>query len=172
MKPISWTILLLLGGLAPFASGVDSSEKPLAQLSDRPWPGPEIYANRIQDWRVKDGRLECLTAAKGAGFRTAHLLTSRAPSDGDTTFGLRVVVFPPDSKANDLTEESLAGFLVGAGDRQTDYRLTALIQQAPAAGGGNLAVVDSRGQVKILDFTNPADDTGHWTIRGLSLIHI
>ena len=26
---------------------------------ERMWVGPEYYANRLIDWRVRDGRLEC-----------------------------------------------------------------------------------------------------------------
>ena len=38
----------------------------------RPWPGPEFWANPLQDWRVDEGRLECITAG---GDRNVALLT-------------------------------------------------------------------------------------------------
>ncbi len=41
---------------------------------ERIWAGPEYWTNRLQDWRVRDGRLECLPASAD---RNVHLLTRR-----------------------------------------------------------------------------------------------
>jgi alkaline phosphatase D len=43
-----------------------------ANSPDRVWPGPEYWTNPLQDWRIANGRLECI---KGAQGRTVHLLT-------------------------------------------------------------------------------------------------
>ena len=40
--------------------------------AERVWVGPEYWSNRLQDWRIKDGRLECVTSG---GDRNVHLLT-------------------------------------------------------------------------------------------------
>lgn len=42
---------------------------------NRRWVGPQYWANRLQDWRVNDGRLECVNAR--LPMRTVHLLTRR-----------------------------------------------------------------------------------------------
>ncbi len=39
---------------------------------DRVWLGPDYWANPLQDWRVQQGRIECITAAMD---RNVHLLT-------------------------------------------------------------------------------------------------
>ncbi|MCX6561948.1 MAG: hypothetical protein NTZ26_15745, partial [Candidatus Aminicenantes bacterium] len=44
---------------------------------ERIWAGPEYWANRLQDWRVKNGRLECLPSLAD---RNVHLLTRRVGS--------------------------------------------------------------------------------------------
>lgn len=31
----------------------------------RTWTGPHFWANRLQDWRLHDGRIECVTGAAG-----------------------------------------------------------------------------------------------------------
>src|SRR4051794_28074915 len=40
--------------------------------TDQIWLGPEYWANRLQDWRVANGRIECTT---GGGDRNVALLT-------------------------------------------------------------------------------------------------
>ena len=44
---------------------------------DRQWAGPDFWGNRLQDWRVHDGRLECTATAPRLRVRTLHLLTRR-----------------------------------------------------------------------------------------------
>jgi len=39
---------------------------------NRIWIGPEYWANRLQDWRISGGRLECLVSAEN---RNVHILT-------------------------------------------------------------------------------------------------
>jgi hypothetical protein len=78
---------------------------------DRDWAGPEFWANRLQDWRVRDGRLECVGELP---MRTVHLLTRRL-GDGQGDFELSVTLGP-----------GRAGFLVGAGGG-LDYRAASLI---------------------------------------------
>ncbi len=39
---------------------------------ERPWVGPDYWSNPLQDWRIRDGRLECIAAG---GDRNVYLLT-------------------------------------------------------------------------------------------------
>ncbi len=55
---------------------------------DRIWLGPELWANPMQDWRVKDGRIECVNAAPG---RNVHVLTRElADRSGDLKMSVRI----------------------------------------------------------------------------------
>lgn len=63
----------------PFRSRWDS-------CPDRAWLGPEYWANPLQDWRLADGRIECLNAASD---RNVHLLTRQL---GENNNGFRMTV--------------------------------------------------------------------------------
>ena len=41
-------------------------------LPDRYWIGPEYWANRLQDWKLSNGRVECIN--NNSPKRTLHLL--------------------------------------------------------------------------------------------------
>ncbi|MFH0946247.1 MAG: alkaline phosphatase D family protein [Planctomycetota bacterium] len=163
------TLLTLLAALAPLIAACAS--EPAAyhdrfrEQPNRSWPGPEWYANRVQDWRLQDGRLECLTNQDRLGLRTVHLLTRRPRAAGDAPVHLEVLVATTEP-GSAFSGPGLAGFLIGAGSNEIDYRLTALIQQAPAEGGGLLAVVDGSGRVLLLDFSKPQGEQGHWSLGG------
>jgi len=43
-----------------------------AGASERPWIGPQFWANPLQDWRLRDGRIECFVSG---GDRNVCLLT-------------------------------------------------------------------------------------------------
>src|SRR5688572_3805866 len=58
--------------------------------ADRVWIGPECWANRLQDWRVRAGRIECVQGAAIWPYRTLHLLTRRlGPGRGEFTVAVR-----------------------------------------------------------------------------------
>jgi|GEM_PF-3063814 len=50
---------------------------------DRHWIGADFWANRLQDWAVKDGVLTCAASYGGLHSRTAHLLTYELVDAGD-----------------------------------------------------------------------------------------
>lgn len=55
---------------------------------DRIWLGPELWANPMQDWRVKGGRIECVNAAPG---RNVHSLTRElVDREGDLKMSVRI----------------------------------------------------------------------------------
>ena len=64
--------------LAIVLAGCKSSEeaKPFVSywndLPDRFWTGPEFWANRLQDWQINNGRVECINGT--SPHRTLHLL--------------------------------------------------------------------------------------------------
>lgn len=55
---------------------------------DRLWLGPDLWANPMQDWRIKGGRIECVNAAPG---RNVHSLTRElVDREGDLKISVRV----------------------------------------------------------------------------------
>jgi hypothetical protein len=117
---------------------------------DRVWAGPEFWANRLQDWRIEDGKLKCVNNT--LGLRTVHLLTHQV-GDGygrmkiELTMGL-------SRQAVRQGSEGWAGILVGAGAGTLDYRGSALIHHSPGKAGGIVIAVNENGQVVFLDNTN------------------
>ncbi len=87
--------------------------------ASRPWPGPEYWPNPLQDWRVRDGRLECFSAG---GDRNVALLTRDvAKRRGDLWLSVRF------GRIDDaLPERGFVGLRVGIKSPMNDYRATAI----------------------------------------------
>src|SRR5688572_11830069 len=67
--------LLALLTLAALPAGVARADEFVARFADvhdRVWVGPELWANPMEDWQVKGGRLECTSAGPN---RNVHALT-------------------------------------------------------------------------------------------------
>jgi phosphodiesterase/alkaline phosphatase D-like protein len=108
---------------------------------DRDWVGSEYWANRLQDWRVRDARLECVGAYP---MRTVHLLTRRVGKqhrDFRLSVRLGTMTSPDDDSGS-----SSAGFLIGAG-QNLDYRAAALIHHSPGESAGIYIGVDTHGRL-------------------------
>jgi alkaline phosphatase D len=118
---------------------------------ERVFVGPEYWANRLQDWRLSDGRVECVERRPNSPMRTLHLLTYRLGATS-TGFAISVSTGPLGGSA---AEDAATGFLIGAGGTAMDYRAAALIHHQPGPGGGAFAGCDARGQVFFRDFEKP-----------------
>ena len=123
---------------------------------DRTWISENTWANRLQDWRLEDGRLQCVESRPRFGMRTLHLLTRRLGGGEEGSFRMRVTV---DAAAGDRTE-SAAGFLLGAGGARVDPRLTSQVHGAPAQDGGFLALLGADGRVTLRTFEEPVAGAG------------
>jgi alkaline phosphatase D len=137
-------------------------------LPERTWVGPEFWANRLQDWRVGRGRVECIEADPSAALRTLHLVTHRtllerdgALREGSYRATVRLGALEPDLP---LGADAWAGFLVGVGGEHVDHRLSAQVHGAPAEDGGLLALVDGAGRVVLRDMSHATGRDGLWTI--------
>ncbi|MBT3286936.1 MAG: hypothetical protein HN380_06275 [Victivallales bacterium] len=118
----------------------------------RPWVGESMWANRLQDWRVADGWLECVADGADA-FRTVHLLTHRLQKTG-AAFSTSVTVRLRAGQGT-VRPDAVAGFLVGVGKDEMDYRAAALVQGWPGNGAGVFAGVGPDGKPVIHDFEKP-----------------
>jgi alkaline phosphatase D len=119
----------------------------------RNWVGPEFWANRLQDWRIADGRLECVETRAAKPVRTVHLLTRRlGRQPGELSMSVRTGLL---SSTPRVTPDAAAGFLIGAGS-ELDYRAAALVHHSPGPGGGIIAAVDATGRAVFRDMSAPA----------------
>ena len=113
----------------------------------RTWLGPTFWANRLQDWRLHGGRLECVAAAGPMRTRTVAVLTRElAATHLPAAIGVRTGTLAPG--------EGFSGFLVGAGGGRLDHRAAALVQGASGEGGGILCTYDSGGGAGFRDHTD------------------
>jgi len=104
-------------------------------VSDRVWLGPEYWANPMEDWCIRDGRLECAT---GAANRNVHALVCELRAGGNA-FSISV-------RCGRMDSASLAGsvgFRVGIADEIDDYRARCL------RGKGLDMGLDHRGRLFI-----------------------
>ncbi len=116
---------------------------------DRTWVGPDCWANRLQDWRVANGRLECVEGAANKPMRTVHLLTRWLSEKNGS---LRMSVLSGLIEETDkVSPDAKTGFLVGAG-RGLDYRTAALIHHSHGPGAGLFAGMDGQGNLFVTDF--------------------
>ena len=94
---------------------------------NRQWPGREYWSNPLQDWRIREGRLECFSAG---GDRNVALLTRRiAERTGDLL--LRVRCGPLDAAPR---ARGFVGFRVGIKSPMNDYRADAIYGRGMNAG--------------------------------------
>jgi hypothetical protein len=135
-----------------------------SQGIERRWVGPEFYANRLQDWRLRDGRVECIEAGEQWPLRVLHLLTVELSPDPGAV-EMRVRTGPVETN-RPRSPGAWAGFLLGAGGRHVDYRLTALVHHRPGRDGGLVAVVDGTGRVSFRDNETQVHGTGRWNMGG------
>ncbi|MBU3005407.1 alkaline phosphatase D family protein [Paraglaciecola arctica] len=125
----------------------------LPQNQTSHWLGHGFWGNRLQDWRLHQGRLQCLRGEKSFEVRTVSLLT-RALSNSSTAAKLRMTVgnITPD-------QSGFCGFLLGAGN-QLDYRGAALVQRFAGMHGGVMARLHSDGTLSFNDFSDQSTPLG------------
>ena len=120
---------------------------------ERCWIGPEYFSNRHIDWRVRDGRLECLMGTIQKPMRTVHLLT-RALGEGEGTLEMSVRTGPMES-GGEQHANTWTGFLLGVGGAHVDFRISALCHHWPSTDGGLIAAIDGTGKTVFRDNSTP-----------------
>lgn len=121
----------------------------------RVWVGADYWANRLQDWRLHQGRLECIDNSRS--LRTVHLLT-RALDKSNRSFTLSVQTGTLSESAR--RTDAWAGFLIGAGDLKDDYRMRSLIHQAHGRNGGLMVGINGKGKIVAIDNANQRQHIG------------
>ncbi|MCA9075609.1 MAG: alkaline phosphatase D family protein [Planctomycetaceae bacterium] len=126
--------LLILGALAvPTLAAEFTSDWHLQP--DRIWIGPQYWANPMEDWRIHNGRLECMSPDSN---RNVHLLGHRLGED-DGTFEMSVTVGLQDGSEG----EGSVGFEIGIQSELGDCRSSVL------RGLGQRVVMTSEAEVKV-----------------------
>ncbi len=91
-----------------------------SETINRIWIGPDFWANRLEDWKIQDGRVLCTTSAPN---RNLFLLTSRLTSR-PKPFNISVSLgFVNNEMNNEMSvNPGWAGFRLGIHGKFNDYR--------------------------------------------------
>lgn len=122
---------------------------------DRPWIGPQYWANPLQDWRLHDGRLECFVAG---GDRNLYLLTHEL-KPGPGTLAMRVKC---GRLENTDPKDGFVGFRIGIRGFYNDYRDSAIYGYGLEAGvtaAGSLFIGKPNGNGPRVSLDQPIDLT-------------
>ncbi len=139
--------------LVPSARAADKSLEPVETLPPdvtRVWLGRAFWANRLDDWRLREGRMECLRGTEpGFELRTVALLTRdivAGPSPGHLSMRAGLL---EDKKGG-----GFCGFLLGVGQGRLDHKAAALAQRASGEGGGFLCTYETDGKLRFREHTD------------------
>ena len=145
------TALTLTGSeLGAHAEARESFRSSWPHDVSRAWPGPEFWTNPLQDWRLRDGRLECF---RPGGDRNVVLLTREVTArNGDLALSVRVGQI--EQKPLD---RGFVGFRVGIQSLVDDYRAAAVHGRGMNAGVN----ADGRLFLGTIDPSSPKVDLTH-----------
>lgn len=119
-------LLILFVGAGCYTRGMSRGfQSHWMTQGDRIWLGEQYWANRLQDWRLVGGRLECVVD-RVAPMRTVHLLTARL---GSQSGGFEMSVHTGLVTTEGDPADSATGFLVGVGHGDMDYRSAPIRQK-------------------------------------------
>lgn len=151
---------------SPLQSPIEVVQDEVGASAERTWIGPGYWGNRLQDWRLQDGRFECVEQAERFPLRTLMVLDHAVDPLQEGDLQLEMLVGALDRLLPDSPTRGFAGFLIGAGGFPIDYRISAQVHHRPAQDGGILAVVNTRGEVNFFDNSQRLGSGGSWSIGG------
>ena len=93
----------------------------------RPWAGADFWTNPLEDWRLRNGRIE---NGHSGGDRNVVLLTAEL-TEAEAGFASSVKV---DQLSEQLSKQGFVGFELGLQGRFGDYRDSAVYGAGFAAG--------------------------------------
>lgn len=108
--------------------------------------GHEYWANRLQDWRIDNGRLVCIGGR--LPLRTVHILTCYT-NPNDEKFVMEIEA-GASGGSDSLNEDAFCGFLIACGGN-LDYKARALIHLGSGNNGGLIAGITKSGELCFWD---------------------
>ena len=157
-------VLFVLIASSPNVRADDFSSK--FEKLDRVWIGAEYWANPLQDWRLKNNRLEC---AVSGGNRNIFLLTHHAAAGKRKSYEMSVAMgrLAVEGKKGAVAKNGWGGFRIGIKGTLPDYRNAALFGRGLEAGvrtdgavfvGGLTAPekIDPNGSIELKLKVNPS----------------
>ena len=111
---LTFTVMFIWAGRArPGRNSTSAFDR----TPNRPWIGPDYWANPLQDWRIAGGALECIRP----GPARSLMLLTRELSDRPAPFSSSIALAPSHAPA-DQASSAWVGFRLAARGRFGDYR--------------------------------------------------
>ncbi len=110
---VALAILLIAASFPAVAADFRSD---FGNTHDRVWAGREYWANPMEDWRIQDGRLECITG--GSDRNVALLSHALSEKPGDFEMSVRAGIL--------ASGDGSLGFRIGVRDYTGEYQAAAL----------------------------------------------
>ena len=114
---------------------------------ERVWVGRDYWANRLQDWRLRDGRIECVTS--GTDRNLALLTRQLADKPGSFRMSVRL------GRMGEKEGHGWAGFSLGRKGRLAQWPELADYRDNAVRGEGLKAGISMDGQLFIGSLYNP-----------------
>src|SRR5262245_21759440 len=109
---------LLIAASPAAAAGAPAAH---SDQDDRPWLGPEVWSNPLQDWRLRNGRIECFVSGRDRNV----VLPTHGVTDQPGAVSMRVRLGRLEDDSTPL-QKGFVGFRLGIHGRLNDYRDSAL----------------------------------------------
>ncbi|MDA9830872.1 alkaline phosphatase D family protein [Akkermansiaceae bacterium] len=110
------------------------------------WPGPGFWGNRLHDWEVRNGRVNCILGDRDR--RTLHKTNTTLRGDGQNfTFSVRTGLHAGNSSSG-----ARSGFILGAGP-SLDWRGSLLVHDGLGRDFGIFLGMRGDGSAVIEDMT-------------------
>jgi len=149
-------------GASAFAAHIETFADDWTDVPDRVWVGAAYWANRLQDWRVRDQRVECVETRAGLPLRTLHVLPVRA---GEQAGSYRIEIDLGWFGDGAAPAGSFAGVVIGIGDASIDFRTSAQMHHRSAEDGGLIVAVHHDGSIHLYD-NELGGGGGLWSLGG------
>lgn len=134
---MSKIVTLLFIFFAPFASLSQTSyQSKWEELPNMTWTGEELWANRLQDWAIENGKLSCIITGKN---RSVALLTHQVINDAEG-FEMKAAFTIQNFETN-----GMVGFRLASQGPNNDYRSAAVY------GKGINVGLSNKGELMIHD---------------------
>lgn len=143
------------------AQVVPIAATPLERAPDgnRRWLGPALWANRLQDWTLRRGWIECTRHEGDLEGRTVGILTRELVAGNrgrmETTIAAEVAA----------GRGGFGGFLIGVGGGRLPHLAAAMAQRGSGRGGGLFAVVDADGHLAFREHSSETDPLAYSPLK-------
>ncbi|MGJ8725942.1 MAG: alkaline phosphatase D family protein [Roseibacillus sp.] len=116
---------------------------------NRVWPGPGYWGNRLADWEVRNGRINCILGSRDR--RTLHRVGTSIRGNGENfTLSVRTGLHAGSNSSTART-----GFLIGAGPN-LDWRASLLVHSGLGRDFGTFLGINNNGAAVIEDLSQGA----------------